>query len=884
MNPKIHFPSLKPGHFNFGPRRAVYFNIQEVLAETKFKPAPNYLANLEAVDLIYRTLCAVLYNFVPTSGHPGGSISSGRIVEGLIYSAMDYDFSAPQKEDADILVYTAGHKAMGLYAMWALRNELIRIARPEMLPEVKFQLRLEDLLGFRRNPTNDTPLFKQYQSKTLDGHPTPATPFVRLATGASGVGVPAALGMAMAALDVFGEAAPKVHLLEGEGGMTPGRVHEALAAAASACLYNAILHVDWNQASIDSNHVCREGSQPGDYTQWDPAELCYCHDWNVIFVPNGLDFHQILAAQQLALSLTTKQPTAVVYRTIKGWKYGIEGKASHGAGHKFCSEGYYKTGAEFQNYFNVQLPRFNGDLTPENIEKIYFDTLMMVRQVLEENTTLANFAAAQIVDSKQRLEKKNRGARVEAPKLPALYNSKTAIDPKVTPAELVLKPGESVTLRAVLGDALNFLNKKTGGAIIGAAADLLGSTSVANLNNGFPQGLYNAVSNPQSRLIAVGGICEDAMGAFMAGLASFGHHIGVTSSYGAFIGALEHVAARLHGIGQQTNQSVTGEPYKTWIMVNAHAGVKTGEDGPTHADPQVLQLLQENFPKGVLITLTPWDAQEIWPLLIAGLLARPAILCPFVTRPTDKIVDRTVNSLPPAHAAVKGIYAMRRADPSAKQQSGTLVLQGNGVATIFVQEVLPKLDEKGLNLNVFYVASAELFDRQSSAEQEEIFPEVLTYESMGITDFTLPTMYRWVRSNEGIRRTLHSFRGHHYLGSGQAHKVLQEAGIHAEGQLQAILDYAHNMEKHLRNGNSQLLRSALKKQIPQSRETVWLTCTNCGAKVEPLEYFGDQLPPNDEFCIECEHREAAVCANCLAYWMNANTSIKFYCKTCLAKN
>ena len=35
---------------------------------------------LESFDLIYRTLCALMFNFVPTSGHPGGSVSSGRMV------------------------------------------------------------------------------------------------------------------------------------------------------------------------------------------------------------------------------------------------------------------------------------------------------------------------------------------------------------------------------------------------------------------------------------------------------------------------------------------------------------------------------------------------------------------------------------------------------------------------------------------------------------------------------------------------------------------------------------------------------------------------------------------------------------------------------------
>jgi len=31
----------------------------------------------------------------------------------------------------------------------------------------------------------------------------------------------------------------------------------------------------------------------------------------------------------------------VVYRTVKGWQYGIEGRASHGAGHGLCSDGFY---------------------------------------------------------------------------------------------------------------------------------------------------------------------------------------------------------------------------------------------------------------------------------------------------------------------------------------------------------------------------------------------------------------------------------------------------------------------------------------------------------------------------------------------------------------
>ena len=795
----VNTPSPSP--FNLAPRRGRFYNVRDIMASVPPPLNPGDASALERIDLLYRTLCAILYNFVPMSGHPGGSISSGRFVEGLLYDAMDYDLADPEREAADVIAYAAGHKAMGLYAMWALRDELARIGSPlagrsDLLGPAKRRVRLEDLLGFRRNPVNATPLFLEHRARALDGHPTCATPFVKFATGASGVGLVAGVGFALGAADAYGADAPKVHLVEGEGGMTPGRVHEALAAAATARLRNVFLHVDWNQASIDSNRVCRDDDGPGEYVQWNPAELCYFHDWNVVFVPDGHDFNGILAAQRFALTLDTGQPTAVVYRTVKGWKYGIKGRESHGAGHKFCSEGYYGALAEFESAFAIAFPR-PAQAPPSDadaIEQLYFDTLMVVREAVGRETGTAAWAAGRIAASKDRLESRRRTLRPGAPRVEALY-SVEAVDPKVTPEPLRLVPGSSVTLREALGKSLGHLNTLSGGAIMVSSADLLGSTSVSLANAGFPAGFFDAAANPGSRLVAAGGICEDAMGAMMSGLSSFGRHIGLTSSYGAFLAALEHVAARLHGIGQQTREAELGLPYNPWIMVNAHAGVKTGEDGPTHADPQALQLLQECFPDRVLITLTPWDPQEVWPLLAASLRRRPAIIAPFVTRPADRVVDRAALGIPPAYRAADGIYALRTADPEAKQYNGTVILQGNGVATTFVAEVLPEITRRGLNMGVYYVASVELFKMLSLAERELILPEAVTWEAIGITDFTLPTLHQWVRSDEGRRRSLHSFRGGRYLGSGTAAKVLEEAGIHGRGQLGTVLKYAEDVEK-----------------------------------------------------------------------------------------
>jgi len=781
----------------FGPRRGTYIDIRQEIETEKRLLQADEVKHFETFDLIYRSLCAILYNCVPMSGHPGGSISSGRFVAGIVFDAMDYDVSDPDRKDADIISYAAGHKALGLYAMWALRNEVMRIGAPNLLPSNEaLQLRLEDLLGFRRNPITKTPFFVKFNAKPLDGHPTPATPFVRLSTGASGVGVPTSLGLSFGAMDYFGKDAPRIHIVEGEGGMTPGRVSEALAAAGTASLKNTVLHVDWNQASIDTNNVCRDGNEPGDYVQWDPAEFAYLHDWNVISVPDGTDFQQIIAAQRKAASIDNSQPTAIIYRTTKGWQYGIEGKKSHGAGHSLCSEEFYqalqplleKTDGAFPTCKESQ--RCNNGKESDIVDGCFWDALTVIRKALEDERPVVDALAQKLVDAKGRLNSRARQPRSEAPSINTVYeiaNSKA----NTIPAELTLTPGETTTLRGALGSVLRYYNKASNGSIFSASADLLGSTSVNVIGLDFPQGYFNADTNPGSRVFSIGGICEDAMSGVMAGLSTYGHHIGVCSSYGAFIASLGHITSRLHAIGNQARQAIVKEPYKPFILVCAHAGIKTGEDGPTHADPQPLQLLQENFPKGTVITLTPWDPQEIWTLVSTTLAKRPAVICPFVTRPNETIVDRQALGLAPATDAASGVYLLHR---SKDNRRGCLVLQGSEVAYTFIDDVLPRLKERDIDIDVYYVASAELFDLLPQAEQERIFPEERAKEAMGITGFTLPTLYRWIQSKYGRTMSIHAFSKGHYLGSGKAEVVIKEAGLDGESQFKAILRYLDNLK------------------------------------------------------------------------------------------
>ncbi len=780
-------------------RRSSYHDVGKLVKNGQLL-GPSTFSDLEFLFKLYRSLCAILYNFVPTSGHPGGSISSGVIRNYLLYHGLYFDISNPNREDADVWVEAAGHKALGLYTALALMDEVVRIGASHLLPEdMKDRLRLEDLLGFRRNPETDLPLFKQYRARALDGHSTPATPFVRIATGASGVGLATAVGLALGRIDYYGkEKAPKVHILEGEGGLTPGRVSEAMAAASAMGLSNIVLHVDWNQSSIDSDRVCAEDDQFGDYVQWTPMELGQLHDWNVIYVPDGMSFTQVNAAFAILGDRENGQPTMIVYRTEKGYKYGITGKKSHGAGHKLCTSGFYEATEELRELGVISLPNCFGEnlcqsgSDQERIEVCYAQALLSIRSAMEiSNYEIIKRLSNDLVIAQTCLNEDGREKKIFAPEIGNVYGAIDLLEGD-TPESLILTPGNDVTLRGVLGDALNFLNRGSYGAILCAAADLLDSVSVGNIGNGFPDGFFHAERNPDSRKLSTGGICEDAMSAILAGLSANGHHIGVGGSYAAFMAPLGHIAARLHAIGQQAKKVVTGQSYNPFILVCGHAGLETGEDGPTHADVQALQLLQENFPGDTMITLTPWEPQEIWPLLAKALSLWPAIIAIFVTRPPKKVLDRKALGLSGFEESINGVYLLRKA--TNNKPDVNIILQESGVTYAFVVDTLPRLLADGIDPNVYYVASAELFARLDLEVQEQIFPERVASFAMGVTGFTKPTMDRWIMSISGRLVTLHPFKKGHYLGSGQAAMVLKEAGLDGESQYRAIKEYARYVD------------------------------------------------------------------------------------------
>jgi len=96
------------------------------------------------------------------------------------------------------------------------------------------------------------------------------------------------------------------------------------------------------------------------------------------------------------------------------------------------------------------------------------------------------------------------------------------------------------------------------------------------------------------------------------------------------------------------------------------------------------------------------------------------------------------------------------------------------------------LQEKGINLDVYYIASAELFDRLDEQEKRAIYPYSAASSAMMFSGFTVATTYRWIMSERGRQFTMFPWKSGNFLGSGQGDVCLEQAGMHAEAQLETI--------------------------------------------------------------------------------------------------
>src|SRR6266516_616425 len=104
------------------------------------------------------------------SGHPTSGMSAADLMAVLLAKYLRYDFDNPHDPHNDRLVFSKGHASTLLYAIFRAAGAIS----------------VEELLTYR-----------QFDS-IFEGHPTPRIPWVDVATGSLGQGLPYAVGMALA--------------------------------------------------------------------------------------------------------------------------------------------------------------------------------------------------------------------------------------------------------------------------------------------------------------------------------------------------------------------------------------------------------------------------------------------------------------------------------------------------------------------------------------------------------------------------------------------------------------------------------------------------------------------------------------------------------------
>ena len=217
------------------------------------------------------------------SGHPTSSMSAADLMAVLIARHFRYDPTQPRDPHNDHLVFSKGHASPLLYSMFKAMG---------LIDEDEFLT------------------YRTFGSR-LQGHPVPLLPWVEVATGSLGQGLPIGVGMAIAGKHLD-RLPTRVWVLCGDSEMAEGSMDEALEHAGHLGLENLI-------AILDVNRLGQTGETMHGWDLDAYRDRAEAFGWHTIEV-DGHDPEAIDAAYGEASTLRGR-PKIVIARTIKG--YGV---------------------------------------------------------------------------------------------------------------------------------------------------------------------------------------------------------------------------------------------------------------------------------------------------------------------------------------------------------------------------------------------------------------------------------------------------------------------------------------------------------------------------------------------------------------------------------
>ena len=214
------------------------------------------------------------------SGHPTSSMSAADLMAVLLARHLRYDWQQPDNPANDHLIFSKGHASPLLYSMF----KAVGVVSDDEL-----------MNGYRRF------------GSPLEGHPTPALPWVDVATGSLGQGLPDGVGVALAGR-YLDELPYRIWVLCGDSEMAEGSMWEAFDKAAYYRLDNLTAIVDVN----------RLGQRGPTELGWDlDAYVKRVEAFGCRAIPiDGHDLGEIDKALDDAAG--TDRPTVILARTRKG--------------------------------------------------------------------------------------------------------------------------------------------------------------------------------------------------------------------------------------------------------------------------------------------------------------------------------------------------------------------------------------------------------------------------------------------------------------------------------------------------------------------------------------------------------------------------------------
>jgi transketolase len=215
------------------------------------------------------------------SGHPTSSMSAADLMAVLLSSYLRYDFDDPHNPNNDHLIFSKGHASPLLYALYKAAGAISD----------------EELMSLRT-----------FGSR-LEGHPTPVLPWVEVATGSLGQGLPVGVGIALSGK--YLEKRPyHVWVVLGDSEMAEGSVWEAFDHANHYHLNNLI-------AILDMNRLGQRGETMYGWNGRVYAERARAFGWRAIEI-DGHNLEEIDKAYAAATDGQGTAPTLIVAQTIKG--------------------------------------------------------------------------------------------------------------------------------------------------------------------------------------------------------------------------------------------------------------------------------------------------------------------------------------------------------------------------------------------------------------------------------------------------------------------------------------------------------------------------------------------------------------------------------------